>query len=63
MASFVSYSLQRLNIANKVDSSSGTVGKRYARADELGIPFGVTVDFQTLLDDSVTLRERDSMVS
>ena len=34
---------------------------RYARADELGIPFGVTVDFETLLDDSVTVRERDSM--
>jgi hypothetical protein len=37
------------------------VGRRYARADELGIPFGVTVDFQTLVDQSVTLRERDSM--
>ena len=53
--------LQAANIVNKVDSSSGTVGKRYARSDELGIPFGVTIDFQTLLDDTVTLRERDSM--
>jgi glycyl-tRNA synthetase (class II) len=34
---------------------------RYARSDELGIPFGVTVDFQTLLDDSVTLRDRNTM--
>lgn len=57
------FSLQSFNIAHKVDSSSGTVGKRYARSDELGIPFGVTIDFQTLLDDTVTLRERDSMVS
>jgi glycyl-tRNA synthetase len=54
--------LQALNLSNRVDSSSGTIGKRYARADELGVPFGVTIDFQTLLDDTVTLRERDSMV-
>jgi len=53
--------LQAVGISSKVDSSSGSVGRRYARADELGIPFGVTVDFQTLLDDAVTLRERDSM--
>ena len=43
-----------------MDSSSGSVGRRYARADELGIPFGITVDFQSLLDGSVTLRDRDS---
>lgn len=48
--------LQAANIASKVDSTSGTVGRRYARADELGIPFGVTVDFQTLLDNAVTVQ-------
>ena len=53
--------LQVAGLANKVDASSGTVGRRYARADELGIPFGVTIDFQSLLDDSVTVRDRDSM--
>lgn len=52
--------LQSANIANKVDSSAGTVGRRYSRADELGIPFGITVDFQTLLDNTVTVRDRDS---
>ena len=52
---------QRAAISNKVDSTSGTVGRRYARADELGIPFGITVDFQTLVDDCITVRERDSM--
>jgi glycyl-tRNA synthetase len=41
--------------------SSGTIGRRYARADEIGIPFAVTVDFQTLEDDTVTLRDRDTM--
>ena len=54
-------SLQSANIANKVDSSSGTIGRRYSRSDELGIPFGITVDFQTLVDDAVTVRERDTM--
>ena len=48
-------------LVNKVDSTSSTVGRRYARADELGIPFGVTVDFTSLLDSCVTLRDRDSM--
>lgn len=38
-----------------------TVGKRYARTDECGIPFAVTVDFDTLNDDTVTLRSLDSM--
>jgi glycyl-tRNA synthetase len=54
-------SFQAIGLVVKVDSSSGTVGRRYARADELGIPFGVTIDFQTLLDDSVTVRDRDTM--
>jgi len=53
--------LLRANIPNRVDSTSGTVGRRYARSDELGIPFGITIDFQTLLDDAVTVRDRDSM--
>ena len=39
---------------------SGSVGRRYARADELGIPFCVTVDFETLEDLCVTIRHRDS---
>ena len=54
-------SLQSQNISCRVDSSSGSVGRRYARADELGIPFGITLDFQTLIDQSVTVRDRDSM--
>ena len=49
------------DLATRVDKSSATLGRRYARADELGVPFAVTVDFQTLSDDTVTLRERDSM--
>jgi glycyl-tRNA synthetase len=39
----------------------GAIGRRYRRQDEIGTPFCVTVDFQTLDDQTVTLRERDSM--
>ncbi len=41
--------------------ASGAIGKRYRRQDELGTPFCVTIDFQTLEDQTVTVRERDSM--
>ncbi|RMF90025.1 MAG: glycine--tRNA ligase [Methanobacteriota archaeon] len=41
--------------------TSGTIGRRYARADEIGVPYAVTVDFQTLEDDTVTIRDRDTM--
>jgi len=39
---------------------SGSIGRRYARADEVGIPLGVTIDYQTLEDDTVTIRDRDT---
>ena len=42
--------------------SSAALGRRYARSDEIGVPFAVTVDFDTLTDDTVTIRERDSMI-
>ncbi|HSX25834.1 MAG TPA: glycine--tRNA ligase [Chlamydiales bacterium] len=40
---------------------SGAIGKRYRRQDELGTPYCITVDFDTLENDTVTLRDRDSM--
>jgi glycyl-tRNA synthetase len=40
---------------------AGAIGRRYRRQDEVGTPFGVTVDHQTADDDTVTLRHRDSM--
>ncbi len=40
---------------------SGSIGRRYRRLDEIGAPFGVTIDRQTLEDDTVTVRERDGM--
>lgn len=42
--------------------TSRNIGKRYARADEIGTPFCITVDHETLVDDSVTIRDRDTMV-
>jgi len=39
---------------------TGSIGKRYARADEIGIPFCITIDYDTLKDDTVTLRDRDT---
>lgn len=41
--------------------SSGSIGRRYRRQDEVGTPWCVTVDFQTLEDNSVTIRDRDSL--
>lgn len=40
---------------------SGSIGKRYRRQDEIGTPYCITIDFDTLEDNSVTIRERDSM--
>jgi glycyl-tRNA synthetase len=40
---------------------SGAIGRRYRRQDEIGTPYCVTMDFDTLEDDAVTVRERDSM--
>ncbi len=40
---------------------SGAIGRRYRRQDEVGTPFAVTVDYDTLEDNTVTVRDRDSM--
>ncbi len=39
----------------------GSIGRRYRRQDEIGVPFVITVDFETLENNTVTLRDRDSM--
>lgn len=50
--------LIRHGISTRIDDSGVTIGKKYARVDELGIPFAITCDFEN--DGAVTLRERDS---
>ncbi|KXN72622.1 glycyl-tRNA synthetase [Conidiobolus coronatus NRRL 28638] len=47
-------------ISTKTDDSSASIGRRYARNDEVGTPLAITIDFQTVQDNTVTLRERDS---
>lgn len=49
-----------MGVSSRVDDSSASIGKRYARNDELGTPFGVTVDFQSVKDNTFTLRDRDT---
>lgn len=53
--------LTKAGISSRIDDSSSTVGKRYARTDECGIPYAFTVDYTTLEDDTITMRELDSM--
>ena len=55
--------LERLRTAFRVeyDQTGGNIGRRYRRQDEIGTPYCVTIDFETLEDRAVTIRERDSM--
>ena len=40
---------------------SGSIGRRYRRMDEIGTPYCLTIDYQTLDDGTITIRERDTM--
>lgn len=53
--------LRKAGLSSIVDTTGASIGKRYARTDEIGVPFAITVDHGTLKDDTVTVRERDSM--
>ena len=48
------------DLATRVDKSTASLGRRYARADEIGIPYCITVDFETAEDKSVTVRDRNT---
>lgn len=52
--------MKRRGVSIKVDDSAGSIGRRYARTDEIAIPFGVTVDFDTIKSNTATLRERNT---
>ncbi len=60
MAKEIARTLQMQGILAEYDDS-GAIGRRYRRQDEIGTPFAVTVDYDSLEDQTVTLRERDSM--
>ena len=55
--------LTRHDVSHRVDTSSVAVGRRYARTDQIAIPFAITIDFDTVnkTPATATLRERDSM--
>ncbi len=53
--------LVRQHFRVEYDQTGGNIGKRYRRQDEIGTPFCVTIDFDTINDRAVTIRERDSM--
>nr|CDJ87012.1 WHEP-TRS and Aminoacyl-tRNA synthetase and Anticodon-binding domain containing protein [Haemonchus contortus] len=54
--------LSRYELSYRVDDSAGSIGRRYARTDEIGIPFGVTVDFESEKEPwTVTVRHAESM--
>ncbi len=54
------YEMIRKEIPNTVFDDNGNIGKRYRRQDEIGTPFCITVDFETLEGKGVTVRHRDS---
>jgi glycyl-tRNA synthetase len=54
------YDMLRRHFPVQYDQA-GSIGRRYRRQDEIGTPFGITIDHQTMQDDTVTLRDRDSM--
>jgi glycyl-tRNA synthetase len=54
------YEELRVDMQAEFDTG-GSIGKRYRRQDEIGTPWGVTIDHQTMEDDTVTLRDRDSL--
>ena len=56
----ITTTLRRNGISSRVDDSGASIGKRYSRNDELGTPLGITVDFQSVKDNTFTLRDRDS---
>ncbi|KAF8710204.1 glycyl-tRNA synthetase, partial [Rhizoctonia solani] len=56
----ISAKLRAAGISARVDDSSATIGKRYSRNDELGTPYGITIDFASVSKNTVTLRERDT---
>ncbi|XP_034024851.1 glycine--tRNA ligase [Thalassophryne amazonica] len=59
----LSEAMTKNGVSHKVDDSSGSIGRRYSRTDEIGVAFGITIDFDTvnMTPHTATLRDRDSM--
>ena len=53
--------MQKIGLGSVILENSGNIGKNYRRHDEIGTPLCITVDFETLENNSVTVRDRDTM--
>ena len=60
-ASKIKNDLQSLGMGRVILENSGNIGKGYRRHDEIGTPICITVDFETIENDTVTIRDRDTM--
>ena len=60
-AKVIKHGLQKLGLGRVILENSGNIGKNYRRHDEIGTPLCITVDFETLEDQTVTVRDRDTM--
>ena len=60
-AKIIKSDLQKLGLGRVMLENSGNIGKNYRRHDEIGTPLCITVDFETLENKSVTIRDRDTM--
>ena len=61
MAKKIKSNLQDLGLGRIIFENTGNIGKSYRKHDEIGTPLCITVDFETLDDNTVTVRDRDSM--
>jgi glycyl-tRNA synthetase len=58
---YVTNILNKHNIKYFLDNSSASIGKKYVRMDQIGVYYCMTIDFDTVLDNTVTIRSRDDM--
>jgi glycyl-tRNA synthetase len=61
LANEVKAKLQRLGLGRIIFENTGNIGKSYRKHDEIGTPMCITIDFESLENKTVTIRDRDSM--
>ena len=61
LASDLKSKLQKLNLGRIILENTGNIGKGYRRHDEIGTPLCITIDFDSLEDNTATVRDRDTM--
>ena len=61
LAKKIKSNLQNLGLGRIIFENTGNIGKSYRKHDEIGTPLCITVDYETLDNNSVTIRDRDSM--